>query len=146
MSEKPKHTDACSVVSSVLEGRPEVSAAYVYGSAAVGRATPLSDVDVAVLLDPAVREEDRGALLRELTVALERANPGSRFDVRIFDELPVSIRGRVVSEGRRLLDSDPVRRVEAEVRARMEYHDFQIFERQGAREGLRGLRESLRNG
>ena len=60
--------------------------------------------------------------------------------------LPVSVRGRAVTEGRRVLDPGPPQRVEAEVRARMEYHDFPVFEREGTREGLRGLRDAVRRG
>ena len=64
---------------------------------------------------------------------------------RVFGGL-ISIRGHVGTEGVRLLDRDPVERVQAEVRARMEYHDFPIFEREGARAGLSGLRRAVRDG
>ena len=133
-------------ISDVLDDRPELAAAYLYGSAAAGRATPLSDIDVAVVVAVDLLEERRAALLRELVTALGRAYPGAVFDVRFLDELPVGVRGRAVTEGRRVLDRDPRRRVEAEVRARMDYHDFLVFEREGTGEGLRGLREAARRG
>jgi predicted nucleotidyltransferase len=145
--EEPK-VDATLVaaISAVLEDRVEVAAAYLYGSAAVGRAGLLSDVDVALVPAGGVSAKDRGPLLRELTVALERAYPRAPFDVRFLDELPVSIRGRAVANSRRVLDRDPSARVAAEVRARMDYHDFLFFEREGTREGLRGLREATHHG
>jgi len=133
-------------VAFTLAQRPEVGAAYLYGSVAKGRATPLSDIDVAIVAANGVAPTVRGALLRDLSVDLARARPGAVFDVRFLDELPVSVRGRVVTEGRRLLDRDSSCRLEAEVRARMEYHDFLIFEREGVREGMRGLREAVRGG
>lgn len=139
-------SDLVATVSEVLEGRGELAAAYLYGSAAAGRATPLSDVDIAVVAARDLPPDRWGALLRELVTALERACPGEAFDVRFLDELPVGVRGRAVTEGRCVLDRDPPRRVEAEVRARMEYHDFLIFEREGTREGLRGLRDAVRRG
>lgn len=133
-------------ISEALERRPELAAAYLYGSAATGHATPLSDIDIAVVTAGDLSPDRRSELLRELVLALERACPGSVFDVRFLDELPVTLRGRAVTEGRRVLDRDPERRVEAEVRARMDYHDFLVFEREGTREGLRGLREAVRRG
>jgi uncharacterized protein len=139
-------TDLIATVSSVLTQQPEVAAAYLYGSAAAGRATALSDVDVAVIPCADLASERRGALLRELTVALERSYSGARFDVRFLDELPLSIAGRVVTEGRRVSDRDPARRVAAEVRTRMAYHDFLIFEREGMRAALKGLRRAVRHG
>jgi predicted nucleotidyltransferase len=141
-----RNFDLVSAVSSVLADRAEVGAAYLYGSAAAGRATPLSDVDIALVAGGEAAPEHRGRVLRDLTAALGRACPGVTFDVRFLDELPVSIRGRAVTEGRRLVDRDPSRRLAAEVRARMEYHDFLVFEREGAREGLKGLRRAVRRG
>jgi len=147
MSETPGNdADLISAISRVLERRPELGAAYLHGSVAAGRATSFSDVDVAVVAGVGLPPERRGALIRELTVALERACPGAPFDVHFLDELPLSVRGRVVTEGRRVLDREPARRLEAEVRARMEYHDFLVFEREGTREGLRGLRRAVRDG
>jgi len=133
-------------IAEALGTMPEVAAAYVYGSVARDTATPLSDVDVAVLTGPSVAGATRGDLARKLTTLLERRCPGFRFEVRFFDELPVALRGRVVGEGIRVVDRDSDMRVRAEVRARMEYFDFLEFERAGAQMGLEGLREKLRSG
>lgn len=138
--------DLIASISDALQQRPELAAAYVYGSVATGRATPLSDIDIALVASDDLRPGRRATLLRELVTALGRLRPGLTFDVRFLDELPVSIRGRAVTDGRRVLDRDPARRVEAEVRARMDYHDFLVFECAGAREGLRGLRKAVRDG
>ncbi len=133
-------------VSAVLAGVPEVIAAYLYGSVARGSATPLSDVDLAVVLAPSVGSAARGDLNRRLITLLSRRCPGLRFEVRFLDEMPVALRGRVVQEGVRMIDRSPEHRVLAEVRARMDYFDFLPFERAGARMGLKGLREKLSNG
>jgi predicted nucleotidyltransferase len=133
-------------VREILKGVPELAAAWVYGSVAAGLATPISDVDVAVLPEATVEPSRRGELLRLLIVQLERRCPGRPFQVRFFDELPAALRGRIVTSGVRVADRNPALRVEAEVKARMEYHDFLPFERQGTREGLRGLRQKVRRG
>ncbi len=146
VSPAPSHAALVGSVAQALETVPEVMAAYVYGSVARGTATSLSDVDVAVLLGDCVASDRRGGLIRRLTTLLERNCPGRRFEVRLFDELPVAIRGRIVGEGVRVVDRNREIRLRAEVRTRMDYFDFLVFERIGAKAGLKGLREVLGSG
>lgn len=139
-------TELVSRIEETLRGVTELDVVYLFGSAARGMATPISDVDVAILPEPEVGADGRGNLLRALVTELEHALPGCRVQVVFFDELPIALRGRVVTEGILVIDRDPPRRVAAEVQTRMLYHDFLPFERQGAREGLRVLRETRRDG
>jgi predicted nucleotidyltransferase len=129
-----------------LAAEPLVAAAYLYGSRARDRSTPLSDVDVAVLPQDGLSGVDRARLLRRLLVELGRAVPEAAVEVRLLDELPIAIAGRVLAEGRRLVDADPAARVRAEVAVRMRYHDFLPFEQLATREGLAGLRRRLADG
>jgi predicted nucleotidyltransferase len=138
--------DANDAVRAVLGGEPGVAAAYVFGSAARGQRTPLSDIDVAVLPDPGLDEDARRHLQRRLILELGRRLAGVPVDVRFLDELPIAIAGRVLAEGVRIVDTDPALRVRAEVSIRMRYHDFQSFERVGTEEGLAGLRRRLADG
>lgn len=130
-------------IADVLAQEPGVAAAYVYGSRARATSTPLSDVDIALVAVEQLDSAARGLLLRRATTRLQRRRPGTNFDVRLLDELPAAIAGRVVTEGRRVYENDPVARVRAEVQARMLYHDFLPFERIGTKEGLDGLRRSF---
>jgi predicted nucleotidyltransferase len=127
----------------VLSEESAVAAAYLYGSTRRESTTPQSDVDLALVLDNRLDAHERGTVLRRVTMLLSRACPGSTFDARCLDELPAAIAGRVVTEGLRVFERDPVRRVAAEVRARMLYHDFLPFERLGESEGFEGLRRQL---
>lgn len=129
-----------------LRRYPEVAAVYLYGSTARGQATPLSDVDLAVVLMPGVGQEERAGLQRRLLTALGRALSGRRVDVRFLDDLPVAVRGRIVYEGLRVFERDAVVRLRQEVKARLEYHDFLEFERAGLGPGLTGLRRKLVHG
>lgn len=130
-------------IDEVLSGEPVVAAAYLYGSVGRNAATPHSDVDLAVVLDEQLDVHARGEILRRLNMLLRRACPGAEFDVRCLGELPVAVAGRVVTEGTCVFERNAARRVAAEVRARMLYHDFLPFERQGTSEGLAGLRGRL---
>jgi predicted nucleotidyltransferase len=120
-----------------------IAAAYLFGSVGRGTATNLSDVDLAIVLEPGLDVHQRGSLLRHVTMLMGHACPGRAFDIRCLDELPAAIAGRVVTEGRLVFERDPALRVAAGVRARMMYHDFLPFELQGDSAGLGGLRGRL---
>ncbi len=134
------------VVREALRDEEKVGAAYLYGSVARGEDSRLSDVDVALVATRDLRPDERGPLLRRAAVKAGRLAPGRSFDIRFLDELPTTIRGRAISDGVLVFERDPVARVRAEVAARLDYHDFLLFEREGAREGLKGLRRRLEVG
>lgn len=123
--------------------RAGVAAAYLYGSAARGETTSLSDVDIALLFAEDLNEKARRDLIVELASELARAGAGERLDVRDIDELPLVIQGRILGEGRLARSNDDVRRVRFETFVRMLYFDFLPFHRRDIEEGLRSLRRRL---
>jgi len=124
----------------IMEGCASVASAYLFGSVARDEESPISDVDVAVLPVPGLTARQRARLVRDLIVRCARASPGHRFDLRLLDELPIAIAGRILAEGTLVADNDPLVRVREEVRLRALYFDFLPFEREAARDGLRHLR------
>lgn len=99
--------------------------AYLYGSAATGRMTPLSDVDIALALN----EDALSGFPRlrfELTAAddFEQECEVSQVDVRIINDAPLMLRGRVVTDGILLFVRDQSKRIAFETRTRSEYFDF----------------------
>jgi predicted nucleotidyltransferase len=112
-------------VKPVLDRHP-IQLAYLYGSAARGQMTPLSDVDIAlVTIEGAVAPKER--LKFELIVEDEivRMCSLSKADVRVINQAPLVIRGRVVTSGIVLYSRDESFRIEFEIRIRSEYFDFQ---------------------
>lgn len=107
-----------------LEAREDVVVAYLFGSVARGKAGPLSDVDVAVLL-----AEDRDPFTAFLEVAEEvaRVVGPERADVVFLNEAPVALAYRVLRDGRVLLCRDEGARVEHWVRTVIRYLDMQPF-------------------
>jgi predicted nucleotidyltransferase len=82
--------------------------AYLFGSHATGRAHRESDVDVGVVLDPGTHPTRRGRF--ELRVRLS-AEIGSALrqpcvDVVILNDVPPTLRARVVTTGRRVYRAD----------------------------------------
>ncbi len=108
----------------VLEQHP-VTLAYLYGSAAIGRMTPLSDIDIALVLDEDT-VSDFPRLQFELMVAdrIDEECGISQADVRIVNDAPIMLRGRVVTEGISLFVRDEAKRIAFEARTRDEYFDF----------------------
>lgn len=71
--------------------RDDVVAAIVFDSVVQGNAKPLSDLDVAILVKPALSSSAK----------LEILSHGSeQLDLSIFDDLPLSLQHKVLSEGK----------------------------------------------
>lgn len=124
------------VLQDVLADVPELAAVYAYGSRAGGHPLPLSDLDLTVVLrdDP----RDRDPLFAErLSARIASAlRTPVEIDVHVAEDLPLPVRGRVVTEGRLLFQSDPSRRVAFETATRRLYFDFLPFLERDAREGI----------
>ena len=102
-----------------------VQCAYLFGSTARGEAGPLSDVDVAVLLDESVPRENYLDMAAALVEELERSAP--HIDLTVLNEAPPALRHRVLLDGLLLLERDPRQRIDFEVRSIREALDFQHF-------------------
>ena len=101
-----------------------VDAAYVYGSVARGTITPLSDVDIALVLGEPFSPYDRLMLEFAIQAAIEDASDFRAVDVRAINEAPLLVRGKVVQQGKLLYERDKARRTAFEVQTRKRYFDF----------------------
>jgi predicted nucleotidyltransferase len=121
-----------------FEARAEaegIAAAWLFGSVARGTARAGSDVDVGVLF-----REDPPRTLEgyrfDLEAELERL---LRIPVQlvVMNRAPVDLTRRILRDGRLLVNQDPSRRIQFEVRTRNEYWDLEpylrLYRRQGAR-------------
>lgn len=100
---------------------PGVQLGYLFGSRARGEARPDSDVDVAVVVDPAAREQH----LREAREALARQlGPlGDAVDLLELDRAGGTIAFRVIRDGQCLLARDPAARIRLEAWIARRYDD-----------------------
>jgi predicted nucleotidyltransferase len=84
-------------------GDTAVRLAYLYGSVAQGYATPESDVDIALVVDPAVLAFMDGyarlVLETDIALALEKRCNLPDVGVRIINDAPVMVQGAIVQKG-----------------------------------------------
>lgn len=101
-----------------------VSVAYLFGSHARGQAGPLSDVDVAVLLDREAREDQYFAARLTLMAGLEAIVDGGRLDVVILNEAPLALAYRILRDGILVACRDEDARITFTARTVSMYLDF----------------------
>lgn len=96
-----------------------VVAAYLTGSQATGRAGPLSDVDLAVWLEPSAPDDLRG----KLWVAACEALRTDEIDLVVLDRAPPLLQHRALRDGVLILERDHDERIRRETRAVLDYLD-----------------------
>lgn len=111
-----------------LSGRPDVAAAYLFGSLARDTPRDDSDVDVGVLFATHPRSTlDAGPL--DLEADLER-RLDRRVQVVVLNTAPADLRIRVLRAERLIVDRNPSARIRFEVGTRNEYFDLEPILRQ----------------
>jgi len=88
-------------IQQILTRHGGIRLAILFGSLAKGRATPESDLDLAVLMDVPLSAETRITLIGELSQAMGR--PVDLIDLRVSGE---PILGQILKYGVRLLGND----------------------------------------
>lgn len=127
--------------------QPDAIVAYLFGSYARGHATPISDVDIAVLL-PAETSNDhwfdlRMQLIDELQGLLHR----EAIDVVILNEAPLALSYRVLRDGKVLFCRDEQRRILYQADTVSRYLDFKpVIDRHEQALLSRAQRGDLLNG
>ena len=105
-------------------GERPVLFAYLYGSYATGSVHPFSDLDIGVYGEKISAGQRLGL---ELSLALaidEKLGSGVPSDVRVINNLPVMLAGKIITEGVLLFSKNDIIRVEFETVVRKVYFDF----------------------
>jgi predicted nucleotidyltransferase len=109
----------------IFGDRP-VMLAYLHGSVVRGTPLPSSDIDIAILLEPDldISPYDRTILEFDIAAEYEKACELSEVDVRSITSAPLTVQGKVVTEGILFYSRDEGFRVDYEVSTRKRYFDF----------------------
>ncbi len=111
-------------IASVLEPRPEVLEAYLFGSHALGRAQPHSDIDVAVYIDELIAEEGAYGYRAQLITEIMAGLNSNDIDLLILNQAPPALYYHVLRDGIRVLSRDLADTTTREGRAVSRYCDF----------------------
>jgi len=108
----------------VLEPRPEILEAYLFGSVARGEARAGSDLDIAVFVDRSRCPESPFGYRAALTTDLMSGLGTDGVDVVILNDAPPLLYHRVLRDGIRLLSRDLRATTTREARALSRYCDY----------------------
>ncbi len=104
-----------------LGGRRDVAFAYLFGGLARGAKSAMSDVDIAVYLDPSAPHAETTIDLIGLVGDMIGTD---EFDLVILNRAPVSLAGRILNHRQVLADNVPFVRHRYESLVRREFFDF----------------------
>jgi uncharacterized protein len=116
-----------------------VVAAFVFGSLATGRVTPLSDVDVGVWLDPGLSSKQRLAAQLRLMAEAAAVLGTDEVDLVVLNDAPPLLQHRAMRARLPLVERQPKVRVRLEAGAQLQYLDTKPLREEIAR----GLHERL---
>jgi len=104
----------------------DIEFAYLYGSYAFDKVTPLSDLDIAVYQK--TNKPAYGLRMTEFKIEsdLTQLLPGYKFDVRSFNDAPIVVIGKILNEGRLLFYNDEKFYYDYLVNMRLQYMDYSI--------------------
>jgi len=103
----------------------DVEFVYLFGSAAEGRLTPRSDVDVAIFVS---ERADADAVRLDVARAATRHLGTDAVDVVLLNSAPISLAGRILTSRRVVLERAPFLRHRYESLTARMFQDFRIRE------------------
>ena len=110
----------------VMERRPRVVFAYLFGSMARKTSSPLSDVDIAVYFDDTSDfSNEKMDLIGNLMNELEM----DEIDVVVLNNASLPLMARVLERNEILIDREPFRRQVFESLILRQYFDFSVKEK-----------------
>jgi len=109
---RPEHTKEIDKIIEPLRKNRDMISIYLFGSYARGREKPFSDIDIYVVAD---KDADRDAIL---------SHSSKKIDISIFHDLPLSMRFRVIKEGKLLFSRDGLKLHRTIVATIRSYLDF----------------------
>jgi uncharacterized protein len=108
-----------------LQSQSDVPFAYLFGSLAKGKITPLSDVDIAVYLS-----DKKKLLLRKIEILGELTNilKTDEIDLVLLNTAPLTLKMKILESKKVISDKDPFLRHRFESLVMREYFDFSVIE------------------
>ena len=109
-----------------LEKHPEIEVAYIFGSVAQKKITPLSDIDIAILIDNQQIDENayRYGYKAEILSDLIKLLKTNAIDLVILNEADTLLRHRVLYSGEILHSKNENKRIAFQTTTLGKYNDY----------------------
>jgi predicted nucleotidyltransferase len=114
-------SDIVETIQRVIARHPSVILAYLFGSQVRGEIGPLSDIDIALLLDDA---DETGTVRSNLRSAIADALDQERVDVVFLNRATVEFAYAIIADGELIYQQDASTRVEYEAKIMSLYCDY----------------------
>ncbi|MGQ9645093.1 MAG: type VII toxin-antitoxin system MntA family adenylyltransferase antitoxin [Thermodesulfobacteriota bacterium] len=101
-----------------------VAIVYLYGSRATGRASPLSDMDIGIVLKHPSSEADQRTLYHMFYQLFSEVYPRAKLDIVFLQTAPLSLQFSAIREGKIMFQEDPRRTADYEQGVINQYLDF----------------------
>lgn len=108
----------------MFEGDCKVDVLYLFGSYSKGKATPISDVDFAVLLNESVPESDYFQLRLHILTDLMSAVKSSNVELVVLNAAPILLAFKVIASRNIIVENNAKHRVRFEASTINRYLDL----------------------
>lgn len=109
-------------IKKILSQEDSIVAAYLYGSQVTDKALKHSDIDIALLIEPKTKFTLNKLL--DLMRKIEKETLLAPIDIRILNEMPLPLQGRVLIKGVLFYSSKEKLRIDYEVKTLKLYFDY----------------------
>jgi predicted nucleotidyltransferase len=116
-----KASGIAEAIRSVIARHPNIILAYLFGSLVRGKIGPLSDIDVALLLND---DDEDGTIRSNLRSKMAEALGPQRVDVVFLNAALIELAYAVIADGELIYQRDATTRVEYEAKIMSLYCDF----------------------
>ena len=106
--------------------RPEILAAYLFGSRTKGTATRKSDIDIALLIDEKKMKPKAGMEI-DYSMLIEEHTGLKNVDVKILNLSPLYFQYEVLKNSTLIFCRDEIRRIRYEAHLTVDYLDYKPY-------------------
>jgi len=117
------------ILKEYFKTHPEIEVAYIFGSLSQGKINPLSDIDIALLIDRnKIKEETypygyKAEILADLVQLLKTNN----VDLVLLDEASPLLRHRILYFGKVIYSRDERKRIKFQIDTINKYNDYKYL-------------------
>jgi len=124
-----------------IKRQERVRVAYLFGSYGKDKAGPLSDLDIAVLLDGCLDKREIFDLRLRLINGISSILRTDKVDVVIMNNAPLLLNYNIISEGKILDSKDELERVMFETHILSRYLDRRYYDERRVKMGIKSIAE-----